>query len=205
MIETLVTLFIMGLIGSLFNKKGNNPTVYSQPDTLNYSNRAQIVKSLTEWEKIRLLALEKYGAICSSCGTNGDIENPLNVHHIVSPLVGGTNSLDNLQVLCHDCHGKIHGRELSTKFSVPSNYGVHSVSNTIRLLNKAINEGNSVVIEYINPENIKTCRIISPHSMYVRDSHKYVVGFCHLRNDKRTFRISRIHSIQEFTGKDLLV
>ena len=61
-----------------------------------------------EWRKLRMQALVKYGAICMCCGAKPP-DAVINVDHIkpraVYPQLA--LSLDNLQVLCHDCnHGK---------------------------------------------------------------------------------------------------
>jgi len=43
---------------------------------------------------------------CQNCGNEGE-----HLHHIVPLVVGGTNNLSNLAVLCAECHGKVHGNK----------------------------------------------------------------------------------------------
>jgi 5-methylcytosine-specific restriction endonuclease McrA len=62
-----------------------------------------------EWRKIRMMAIKKYGAKCQCCGATPQTGAVINVDHIkprkFHPALA--LSLDNLQVLCHECnHGK---------------------------------------------------------------------------------------------------
>jgi 5-methylcytosine-specific restriction endonuclease McrA len=44
--------------------------------------------------------IEKFGEVCLNCGT----QEKILVDHIVSRFHGGTNNLDNLQLLCNPCN-----------------------------------------------------------------------------------------------------
>ena len=57
------------------------------------------------WNKLRARALRRDGQ-CVRCGAT----ERLAVHHRVPVAEGGAMSLDNLSVLCEDCHGDAHGR-----------------------------------------------------------------------------------------------
>lgn len=62
-----------------------------------------------EWRRVRMLAIKKYGAQCQCCGASPKTGAVINVDHIkprkLFPEL--SLSLDNLQVLCHECnHGK---------------------------------------------------------------------------------------------------
>lgn len=62
-----------------------------------------------EWRRLRMQALKKYGPRCQCCGATTASGAVLNVDHIkprrLYPELA--LSLDNLQVLCHECnHGK---------------------------------------------------------------------------------------------------
>jgi hypothetical protein len=62
-----------------------------------------------EWRKLRMEALKKYGPKCMCCGATPATGAVMNVDHIkprkLFPSLA--MSLDNLQILCHDCnHGK---------------------------------------------------------------------------------------------------
>lgn len=47
--------------------------------------------------------IRKYGNKCLSCGKSGD-EVILSLDHIRPPMLGGSNKLDNLQLLCVECN-----------------------------------------------------------------------------------------------------
>lgn len=61
------------------------------------------------WRRLRMIALKYYGTKCMCCGATPENGAEVNVDHIkprkIFPQLA--LSLDNLQVLCHDCnHGK---------------------------------------------------------------------------------------------------
>lgn len=62
-----------------------------------------------EWRRLRMEAIKKHGRACQCCGAMPSPGKPINVDHIkprrLYPELA--LSLDNLQVLCHECnHGK---------------------------------------------------------------------------------------------------
>ena len=56
-------------------------------------------------EQYRLIILRRDNHTCQHCGKS---EERLYVHHIMPREHGGTDDLDNLTTLCHDCHQKVH-------------------------------------------------------------------------------------------------
>jgi hypothetical protein len=62
------------------------------------------------WKQIRQKAIDAYGTICGKCGNHGT-----DVHHLTYDRVGGNELLEDLQVLCRECHEAIHAIERSTK------------------------------------------------------------------------------------------
>lgn len=58
------------------------------------------------WEAVRQQAFNYYGTQCMACGTGGSEANPLQVDHRHPISKGGTDDLDNLQILCRDCNIK---------------------------------------------------------------------------------------------------
>jgi|GEM_PF-1928612 len=61
----------------------------------------------TYWNMIRKNALNRSGNRCEICN---DDKN-LSVHHIIPLSEGGDSTSQNLCVLCHTCHARIHGRK----------------------------------------------------------------------------------------------
>ncbi len=65
--------------------------------------------------RVRKAVLEKYDSTCAYCGSR---EKPT-IDHIVSLIDGGTNDIDNLQVLCHGCNAsKREGDGANTRAAV---------------------------------------------------------------------------------------
>lgn len=60
----------------------------------------------------------------------------------------------------------------------------------------AIREKRNITIFYESLKGEKTKRKISPYAMAFRKSAWYLVGYCHLRNEIRTFRLGRIQSVR---------
>lgn len=54
--------------------------------------------------KLRLIELR--GSCCEQCGCPKT--NILNVHHKIRKADGGSDNLENLQLICPNCHAEIH-------------------------------------------------------------------------------------------------
>lgn len=54
-----------------------------------------------QWRKLKDEILARDNYTCQCCGRVG---GKLELDHIVNLARGGTDSKDNLQILCHDCH-----------------------------------------------------------------------------------------------------
>jgi len=63
------------------------------------------IKKHRAW--IREQAIKKYGSICELCGYNLRIET----HHIIPRHKGGNHEIENLAVLCSNCHALLTGDE----------------------------------------------------------------------------------------------
>jgi 5-methylcytosine-specific restriction endonuclease McrA len=61
--------------------------------------------STSQWRRIRQTVINRDGC-CQRCGT----EERLTVDHIVPRVLGGDDSLSNLQVLCSHCNSSKGGR-----------------------------------------------------------------------------------------------
>jgi ribosomal protein S27AE len=53
----------------------------------------------------RTKVIHASGGVCAECGAESE---SLEIHHITPLKDGGTNAVDNLEALCHDCHLKKH-------------------------------------------------------------------------------------------------
>lgn len=64
-------------------------------------------------------------------------------------------------------------------------------------LRAAIANRRVVTIAYINADNSATARDVEPYRLLLKGGRWYVQGFCLLRNEMRTFRLSRIARMEE--------
>ena len=67
---------------------------------------------------------------------------------------------------------------------------------TIHLLRRCIDERRQVQLGYRGVSGQETERCIDPYAMALQWGWWYLVGYCHLRDDLRTFRVDRIQSVQ---------
>ncbi|MEW5702904.1 MAG: J domain-containing protein [Candidatus Zixiibacteriota bacterium] len=75
----------------------------------------------------------------------------------------------------------------------------HSAANPATkedILEKAVVEGRRVAVSYVNLSGIRTRRTIRPFVLFRgRQGELYVRAFCELREEERTFRVSRMSEI----------
>lgn len=65
----------------------------------------------SKWKKQRRAALRRDEYRCRVCGVyQGNLKDPLIVHHKIPIKEGGTNNLDNLLCVCSHCHIRIEPR-----------------------------------------------------------------------------------------------
>ena len=55
--------------------------------------------------KANFQAVRYAHVFCQTCGSTKDLE----IHHKVKKSQGGTDNIDNLILLCRECHKKAHG------------------------------------------------------------------------------------------------
>ena len=72
-------------------------------------------------------------------------------------------------------------------------------SDKMQVVEQAVNEGKSILIDYISREGEHSKRVIDPHVLIFKQNVWYVYAFCHTKQSYRTFKIGRIRSAV-FTG-----
>lgn len=103
-------------------KTGNCPILEHEENNKKRRRRV-IYKNSKNWKNLRLKVFERDGGKCSICGN----ESSLTIDHIIPIFEGGTNSLENLRLLCIDCHNKknkdeyIRAEEKSEQVGLRSN------------------------------------------------------------------------------------
>ena len=70
---------------------------------------------------------------------------------------------------------------------------------TIHVLRRCVIERRPVILSYRGLEQALTERVVDPYGLFFRWGLWYVVGYCHLRQALRTFRVDRV---QQVAGRD---
>ena len=83
-----------------------------------------------------------------------------------------------------------------TSLEIISQIGSHSAVPFLKELEPAVANGFSVKIRYHKSgEEQSNYRLVDPYTIIYWNNKWYVIGFCHLRNDIRTFRVNRIEGL----------
>ena len=194
--EWLALLVGIGIISSLFDKKSKDSSHSTKVATPRETNewdseiQGKGIASGSSWDRIRKAVLARDSYTCRSCRRKDN----LTVDHIVQLSQGGTNNLENLQTLCKYCHEKKDNRKIfGESFNHDSNYGSRaSPSSTVQSIERAIAMKSRIKITYTDINEKVTYREITPSHFTKEHGIAYLVAFCHLRNEKRTFRLSRL-------------
>lgn len=128
------------------------------------------------------------------------------------------NALDAMSSQVHDeniisAREKLASREKSDQrgTSVSGNIIVDcgtwgdttKLSDKMRVVEQAVNEAKSLMIDYLSREGEHSRRVIDPHVMIFKQNVWYVYAFCHTKQSFRTFKIGRIKAAS-FTGSTFI-
>ena len=81
---------------------------------------------------------------------------------------------------------------------VISSIGKPHIEPVLRKLEDSIVNELSIEIEYhTSKEEQSKCRTIDPYGLVYWNNKWYIVGFCHMRNEIRSFRVDRIYNIAQ--------
>lgn len=106
------------------------------------------------------------------------------------------NATKKLKVYSNRKQESILNRHLAG-FEVINRDIAPSVKLTLEELERAVANENSVEIEYrTSHEEQPRPRVIDPYGIFYWNNKWYTVGYCHLRNEIRSFRAERIFRIQ---------
>ena len=148
---------------------------------------------------------------CTECGVEA---RQLHLHHRRPIRQGGTHRLDNLVLLCAECHSEAHGGK-EFKYKGPQDVNDSSpnaLEKKIALINKAIADKKDVQFRYKKPDGTITSRavtpkelrklsirelrtLVGPQATIEREGRLCMFGYCHLRQEKRTFAVDRIYKL----------
>ncbi|MDX8288505.1 YafY family protein [Metabacillus indicus] len=83
-----------------------------------------------------------------------------------------------------------------TSLEVINRLSPHSMEPFLKELQQAVADGYSVTFLYCKSgEKQLNDRLVDPYKMIYWNTKWYVIGFCHLRNDIRSFRVDRMESL----------
>ena len=74
--------------------------------------------------------------------------------------------------------------------------GNKNIQPSLEIIKIALQESKLLSFEYVAHHGNKTARIAEPYQLVLKSSHWYLQGYCHIRNDFRLFRLSRISNLQ---------
>jgi len=155
-----------------------------------------------DWEERRQEVISRAKEKCQECKTKGE---SLHAHHIKPLSRGGSNKISNLMALCEGCHENKHGGrsfKYDDTYSSPPSY-----PERIDTINKAIKSKKNITFNYykvkqkkwmkrkVKPDELTKEIWIDGKTKFMLDN-LYLVGHCHLRDDKRTFRLDRMKGLK---------
>jgi predicted DNA-binding transcriptional regulator YafY len=78
-------------------------------------------------------------------------------------------------------------------FTAPGDYGDRG--EVVRCIEEAIVEEESLQMVYKSPNGKQSSRKVDPYTLWYADGRLYLIGWCHLRREFRTFLVDRVRSI----------
>lgn len=149
-----------------------------------------------DWEERKNQVIKRDGEQCSKCGSRGH----LHLHHIKPLSKGGSNKIENLILLCENCHSKEHGgRDFLGEFSNSETAFSKRAAN----ISYAIENGKRIKFGYKKySEKSYTQRTVQPYELinveHQRDNGLTlcVRGYCELRKAERTFALKRMKGLK---------
>ncbi len=146
-----------------------------------------------DWDK-RVFEIKKlYFGCCSQCGSYKN----LHVHHKIPLGRGGSNNIENLILLCENCHKKAH----NTDSFIDKNFS-QAFGEKIKKISYAIDKKRNIQFLYKKPTDSNYGkRIITPNRLK-QVAHRKTNGntlcveaFCYTRNENRTFALKRMKNL----------
>ncbi|MDE0316865.1 MAG: WYL domain-containing protein [Candidatus Poribacteria bacterium] len=151
-----------------------------------------------DWHERKRHLIQQNGSICLSCGEERDVY----LIHEIDLCEGGTNELDNLELICKVCHDSMYGKgDIFDSFTL--NPSQSEFAPQVKEIQSAIENNQRIQFDYKKP-NAKTwmTRTVVPDRLFnipnSRDSGQTlcVEGFCELRQDIRVFALERMQGLE---------
>ena len=145
------------------------------------------------WQRLRNEVGRRANWRCKDCSRY--LKNHGDVHHKIPLSLGGLNDVANLQLLCRNCHESRHGGHMGDS-GPPVNGVTDYISlNVKQRLDLALSTKKKIHLVYTDEKGETTKRWVTIERIFGMgkfDRIKMIEGYCHLRKDKRTFRVDRV-------------
>lgn len=176
----ILILIIFGLfseVASNANKKSNQRK-YSNNKKRTFNNGVVITENTILKEKL----IKERGSTCERCSKN------LELHvHKKSYTYQKEDNLNNIELICYECYKKVSNYQLeSIKFNV------NKLDPRNRAFVLTLHRDVPIKISYKTYHGQTSNRTVLPMKIYEENNEIYLKAHCYLRDEPRTFRISRI-------------
>ena len=74
--------------------------------------------------------------------------------------------------------------------------GNRNIQPYLEIIKTTLQESKLLSFEYADRYGNKTSRTVEPYQLVLKSGHWYLQGYCHIRNDYRLFKLSRMASLQ---------
>ncbi len=110
-------------------------------------------------------------------------------------ITGVTAKLDN--VLPDDIRHEVQRAQRSMVVMTSTARDYTPFHELMAALRDCMAEGLQIKLSYHSFSRVKTERLVDPYALSFRWGNWYLIGYCHMRRELRTFRIDRILDMQE--------
>lgn len=144
-----------------------------------------------DWEHRQNKIKSLYHNQCSICNSTKFLQ----VHHMLPINKWWSHDLDNLILLCRNCHEEEHGNA-DFSWNYKKNSWKSIFMGRLEKIKQAINNSSDIHFHYKKFEWEKSTRTISPEWLRQEWKSLCVYWYCHLRKDERIFAIRRMTEIE---------
>ncbi len=109
-------------------------------------------------------------------------------------VTGVTAKLDN--VLPDDIREEVQRSQRSLVVMTGTSRDYSPFHGLMATLRDCMADGKQVRMRYHSFSRMETDRVVDPYALSFRWGNWYLIGYCHMRKEKRTFRIDRINHLE---------
>jgi len=113
-------------------------------------------------------------------------------------VTGVTAKLDN--VLPDDIRQEVQRAQRSLVVMTGTSHDYTPYHDIMASLRDCMAEGQPVHLRYHSFSRVETERVVDPYALSFRWGNWYLIGYCHLRQEMRTFRVDRIKQLEVLSG-----